>query len=482
MALHQYLVNAMQTGTSGPLSAAHEVGSKGRSLDHTLSSELITRVVFQLTFSLQPDEVIFWADRSVAPRQWTLAVRRTAAGTYRVTNEPMWDPLDALDGTCWTTNFKTADRDSPSHARLLVRRSIHFAADEVAYLELLASDIEHLVGVRREKLMREALRSAASAVASEHRLDQRPGTLAAIAVGHLTTALKADIGGYFSFDGSAWCAEYMATRNNGNKAPYAKEPSIRSGDHPLQAALRRGRPFYWSDLNFLRDELGPGAFAHSVAREGGAVSRAIILPVTHQGDAVGFLCFAYSSERGDLPSKEVVSLLGNLVRPWGGKLVYLAQRRFKHVYIDPIYSGRDTRIESGKCAVLMPFSEGWSDRIWSRVLQPRLVALGFTPIRADDLYGRDIMEDIWQMILSAEVVLADITGRNANVFYELGLAHALGKEVVLLTQATDDIPFDLNRYRHIVYKDNLDGYDLLTKGLTGALTEVIARRGPRVTP
>jgi len=86
------------------------------------------------------------------------------------------------------------------------------------------------------------------------------------------------------------------------------------------------------------------------------------------------------------------------------------------------------------------------------------------------------MEDIWSMILSAEVVVADITGRNANVFYELGIAHTLGKPVILITQTTEDIPFDLNRYRHVIYEDNADGYDKLQRGVAGALADVLRRR------
>jgi len=124
----------------------------------------------------------------------------------------------------------------------------------------------------------------------------------------------------------------------------------------------------------------------------------------------------------------------------------------------------------------MPFVAEWSSRIWQRCLRPNITAAGFEPVRADDLYGHDVMEDIWSMILSAEVVVADITGRNANVFYELGIAHTLGKPVILITQTTEDIPFDLNRYRHVIYEDNADGYDKLQRGVAGALADVLRRR------
>jgi len=50
-----------------------------------------------------------------------------------------------------------------------------------------------------------------------------------------------------------------------------------------------------------------------------------------------------------------------------------------------------------------------------------------------------------------------MTGRNPNVFYEVGYAHALGKTVILLTRNTDDIPFDLKHYPHIIYGGSIAG-------------------------
>jgi hypothetical protein len=76
-----------------------------------------------------------------------------------------------------------------------------------------------------------------------------------------------------------------------------------------------------------------------------------------------------------------------------------------------------------------------------------------TIARADDFFiGGHIMTEIWSAIVKAKVLIADCTGRNPNVFYEIGLAHALGKPVVLITQASEDVPFDLRHYRYIQYE------------------------------
>jgi hypothetical protein len=64
------------------------------------------------------------------------------------------------------------------------------------------------------------------------------------------------------------------------------------------------------------------------------------------------------------------------------------------------------------------------------------------------------MADIWQMTQDAKVLVAELTEKNANVFYELGLAHAIGKPVVLIADNLTDIPFDLQSLRVIIYDKN----------------------------
>src|SRR5438045_3859364 len=78
-------------------------------------------------------------------------------------------------------------------------------------------------------------------------------------------------------------------------------------------------------------------------------------------------------------------------------------------------------------------------------------------VRADEINrSRRITDDIWRNINEARFVIADLTGRNANVFYEVGLAHARNKPVILLTQSGDDVTFDLKEIRYLQY----DPHDL----------------------
>jgi hypothetical protein len=73
-------------------------------------------------------------------------------------------------------------------------------------------------------------------------------------------------------------------------------------------------------------------------------------------------------------------------------------------------------------------------------------------VRGDDMFGSAVvMDDVLSAIRASTVVIADLTGRNANVFYEVGIAHAIDKPVLLMAQSLDDVPFDLRHRRVLIY-------------------------------
>lgn len=151
---------------------------------------------------------------------------------------------------------------------------------------------------------------------------------------------------------------------------------------------------------------------------------------------------------------------------------HIYQRTTNKMIVNPIFNSRDTKSQK-KIFVLMPFTLEWSDRIWKKIIKPTIEGIGVPVNRADDFYGNDLMEDIWTEILTSDIIIADITNRNPNVFYELGIAHTIGKKVILLTQDVKDIPVDLNRFRHIVYKDNFDGYEILKDQLVATIKSIL---------
>ena len=83
-----------------------------------------------------------------------------------------------------------------------------------------------------------------------------------------------------------------------------------------------------------------------------------------------------------------------------------------------------------------------------------------------------IIQDIVNLIDRAKVVVCDCTGRNPNVFYEIGIAHTLGREVVLLTQSEQDVPFDLRHLRYIRYLNNGEGLRELRTRLASRLSNL----------
>lgn len=105
--------------------------------------------------------------------------------------------------------------------------------------------------------------------------------------------------------------------------------------------------------------------------------------------------------------------------------------------------------------VLMPFDSKFDD-VYKVGIKPAVREAGGYCERLDEqIFESTMLERIYNQISKADLIVADMTGRNPNVFYEVGYAHALGKKVVLLTRVADDIPFDLKHFPHIVYGDSL---------------------------
>jgi len=111
------------------------------------------------------------------------------------------------------------------------------------------------------------------------------------------------------------------------------------------------------------------------------------------------------------------------------------------------------RINPRSCFVLMPFASTFTPTY----LQIKTLLekhCGVQCLRADEIFGsHSITTQVWISLNEARFLIADLTGRNPNVFYELGLAHALAKNVLLLTQQMADVPFDVNHIRVIPYDD-----------------------------
>jgi len=142
---------------------------------------------------------------------------------------------------------------------------------------------------------------------------------------------------------------------------------------------------------------------------------------------------------------------------------------FDELGLSPKFNKRKFERMDGHCFYLCPFSEPFNT-VYSEHVVPAVKELGHTISRADEIFGtQPIIEDIWEGINTAEIILADVTGRNPNVMYEIGMAHTVGKPVIIITQTIDDVPFDLKHFRCIVYTYTPKGIKSLEERITGTL-------------
>lgn len=125
-------------------------------------------------------------------------------------------------------------------------------------------------------------------------------------------------------------------------------------------------------------------------------------------------------------------------------------------------------IDENLVVVMMPFKREF-EPVWETI-QRTVYDAGLNCERADSIWDKDsIMDDIVSLLWRARIVITDYTSHNANVFYETGIAHTLGRQCIPLTQPADEIPFDLKHLRTLKYETT----DIGLKQLKLALGERI---------
>jgi len=144
---------------------------------------------------------------------------------------------------------------------------------------------------------------------------------------------------------------------------------------------------------------------------------------------------------------------------------------YDSVAAKPIF-GKPRRLETAPhIFVAMPFDKTLDATY--RTIRAVARDLGITAERADDIFSASaVVRDIWDRLFNTGIVVADCSGRNANVFYEIGIAHAIGKPVVLVSQADTDMPFDVRHLRYIRYAATPKGRHRLRSTLRSTIKEV----------
>ncbi len=131
--------------------------------------------------------------------------------------------------------------------------------------------------------------------------------------------------------------------------------------------------------------------------------------------------------------------------------------------------------------VLMPFDKSFDD-LYKMGIKETAAQLDIIAERVDEqIFQEGILERIYIQIDAADIIIADMSGQNPNVFYEVGYSHAKGKICILLTSNTDDIPFDLKHHRHIVYGESISNLrDMLTDELAWAKKQIENIKSSRI--
>jgi hypothetical protein len=152
-----------------------------------------------------------------------------------------------------------------------------------------------------------------------------------------------------------------------------------------------------------------------------------------------------------------------------------AMIQVKDLGLNPIFNRLEIAPRKNHCFYLGPFSEPFN-AIYRDHVVPGLAAEGITVSRADEIFSTEVViEDIWSNIVAATFVVADLTTKNANVLYEVGMAHTVGRPVVIVTQDMDDVPFDLRHRRCIVYSHTPRGCLRLEEQLAGTARFLLNR-------
>jgi hypothetical protein len=119
-------------------------------------------------------------------------------------------------------------------------------------------------------------------------------------------------------------------------------------------------------------------------------------------------------------------------------------------------------------SVMIPFSAEF-DNVYG-CINDACYEVGMACHKADDFWHHSaIIQDIFELIFRSSIVIVDFTNKNPNVFYEAGIAHALGKTVIPITQNSEDIPFDLRHHRYILYRNDKEGLKKLKREIVSKL-------------
>ena len=158
------------------------------------------------------------------------------------------------------------------------------------------------------------------------------------------------------------------------------------------------------------------------------------------------------------------------------------------MWVDPRFQARNIVIKPNQGFYVLPFENGpknamsaIKDEITRQNLDCELIK---SEDRFDPTRGNNIVENIWQDICTSRFVVADISNRNPNVFYELGICDTLGKNVITLCSENslsrdykNQLPFDIATQYTIMYREDYEGYKELSSEVVKRIEAILQTKG-----
>ncbi len=140
-----------------------------------------------------------------------------------------------------------------------------------------------------------------------------------------------------------------------------------------------------------------------------------------------------------------------------------------------VFQLSDEPVDERLISVMMPFNTDF-DQIYSSLAEA-IRRIGMRCQRADNIWNHDaVIQDVVSLICTSSIVICDLSGKNSNVFYETGIAHTLGRQVILIAQSPDDVPFDLQHLRFVQYHNDGEGRTRLAEQVKSRIKALDAAR------
>ena len=170
---------------------------------------------------------------------------------------------------------------------------------------------------------------------------------------------------------------------------------------------------------------------------------------------------------------QLETYVGRLDRTVDGTYVSARPSERRITFAPNVFTVPEGNVEPDLVAVMMPFNIAF--RPTYEAIQRSCRRNNLRCERADDFWQEStFIQDIFNLIFRAKIVIVDFSGKNPNVMYETGIAHTLGKAVVPISQTLVDVPSDIQHHRAYIYLSNTEGLAALEQALTDRLSYLVA--------